>query len=148
MRVGIVFLLISSLFIDISYQFWVNESVSNNFMLDHAAEVTQQVEPGSTACRTGPQGGSLSGGALLPKGQTKLWDEDSPAFMAQRQQILNWEWETKFKSQRIRKTVGGHSQDKRCLTRIRRHTKTGMINLSGVGLELNKKRKHQLQKTR
>lgn len=61
-----------SFFTVVSYQFGVNEPVSNSLVLDHAAEVTEQVEPGSSACGTGPQRGRLSGGGLLSEGQTNL----------------------------------------------------------------------------
>lgn len=81
----------------LSYQCWIKKSISNNFIYNNRAEVAQQVEFGSNDCggkRTTSWGvRGRSGGVLLSKGWTELLEVDSPFFITQGQQLLNWKWD-------------------------------------------------------
>lgn len=77
----------------LSYQWWVHQPVSNNFMANYTAEVTQQVEPGAIGCgvrRRRWRKGRRSSRCTLFKGWTKLVEEDRPLFITEGLQLLNW----------------------------------------------------------
>jgi len=77
----------------LSYQRWVQQPVSDDFMSHDAAQVAQQVEPGAICCggrKKRRRRRRRSGRALFFKRWTQLREEDRPLFITQGPQLLNW----------------------------------------------------------